>query len=414
MPYLIVSTPRAGDWNHRTLIAPNWMRAGLALDQLLTIARQQPQGPFWLSVSREVKQKNSEREGQEMLILGDLDVTRLNDSHKRDAILDLLQRRLENDLDALITTGIDWKTEGTTDPVIRREIADWYQSDFQLMNLPESQSPLWNSNQALALAAMKKKASKNKDRNKKIILFAGISSAILLTSVGYHYPNQSSSNAYNGNETEYKLEGNICNQIGAQNDPCSIDKEKRDRLVKIFYLSEDESTPSSCIPEDIEIPDNFKDIFDNFDGKILLSDILKSDKIRKELGYTEDKKITPEKYREIRDYQKKIKEAWTALNNYSKQEPELPDSSKSWTSDNYDKALSNLRDFLESDTAVADDFFNACKENETIKDRIKNGCNTENSKWKDLEGKKTNFNAETNKFIDTFKSIIDLRPPEIE
>lgn len=139
MPYLIVATPRAGRWNHRTLVPPGLKENQVErISRCIAEARDQLNGKEWLAVSRMVKQSQGGREGQELLILADVDTEKLSPKIKKEIL-----QRLENDFDdleRLILHGIDWDTEGRDDPVKRPELAQWYLRGYDGFTLEPSRS----------------------------------------------------------------------------------------------------------------------------------------------------------------------------------------------------------------------------------------------------------------------------------
>lgn len=167
MPYLIAITPRAGRWNHRYLVPPDLSLSTEVLGRLTRMASQQPQGQAWLAVSHEVQQVGGDRTGQEMLILGDLDVDSLT-PEARERLQEFLRQRL-HDLGELIAHGVEWEQEGRVDPVIRPELADWYAADFHPSGLLESRAPDWSLTSVISMKERKAiKEDKEEDEGKGI------------------------------------------------------------------------------------------------------------------------------------------------------------------------------------------------------------------------------------------------------
>lgn len=129
MPYLIVATPRAGRWNHRTLVPPGLKDKEIEIAvRCIAKARDQQIGKDWLAASHMVKQLQGGREGQELLILADVDTEKLSPKIQKEIL-----HRLERDFDALehlIVHDIDWDREGRDDPVARPELIQWYRRGY--------------------------------------------------------------------------------------------------------------------------------------------------------------------------------------------------------------------------------------------------------------------------------------------
>jgi hypothetical protein len=133
---LVAQTPRAGDLNHRLLVAADSNLSESEVAQLLDEAARNPQGENYLAVSAEkIKQVKSHRTGTEILVLVGVDVKRLSDG-QRQQIMAQLRQQLD-ELASLVTSTIDWSQEKHL--LIRREeLAKWEEA-FQ--GLPEKKTP---------------------------------------------------------------------------------------------------------------------------------------------------------------------------------------------------------------------------------------------------------------------------------
>ncbi|GEM_PF-6351162 len=381
MPYLIAVTPRAGKWNHRTLVANNWHEDVLELDQLVQMARQQLRGAAWLAVKHSVKQVNSEREGDELLILGDVAVEKLS-PEAIDDITAKLTRCLEGDLTQLITATIDWTQEGKSDPIKRSELTDCYHHLFTELALPPAtDNLLWNESCARRDMSKKKEKIKNKQNKKIIPAVAGavvLAVALAVSAETFLRSLLSSKNTLSDSVCKLsdKYSGEDCKE--KHNTLCVIlaskPGEECNKELQTAYFSTDFET-------------NVVNHFLTDNQTISLSDVA-NDEIQREITNTPDKqrnppstKITPQQYKLIREYQAKIRSAWQALVAFDndKFESKIPNYSSSiWGFDAYDVALQEINVFLDENeikTEYISVKFNPCqKTGNTITQRINNGC----------------------------------------
>ena len=441
MPYLIASTPRAGIWNHRLLVANDFQHEVLDLYDLVKTAREKPQGKAWISVSRLVKQFDSEREGKEILILGDIDVHQLKTEQIKN-IEHRLQKYLEDDHNELVTIDIDWKRDCKDDPVIRKELSDWFLG-FSEMNLPPSNNKNWS--------IKLKEKNKAKKTEKKLASYFMDPSAIAgflfvlgtISGTTYYFKED----LFKG-EPESKslsfLNEDICGYIGAKE--CKISAEKYNDICNIFSLPQPECDE---VLEEIakDSPSVFQDFSEKYsqykNDKFDLNDIV-SEEIKMEITGSKDGTpyITSEKFREIREYKSKIKSAGHALWSYNKKakekakeiltpiDEELFDG-RNLTIENYDKIIISLRVFLEKHNEIIEknelklinsfnsalegknDFLDSCGEPTTISKRIEKGCKSENKIWKKMQNAMKNQDDLDFQFNRVYKAVIALQPPKI-
>jgi len=69
----------------------------------------------------------------EFIILAGIDVKKIT-AGKQEIIRRILNQRLA-DLDRLVTNRIDWERDGKQNPIERMELADWFQEDFEKLNI---------------------------------------------------------------------------------------------------------------------------------------------------------------------------------------------------------------------------------------------------------------------------------------
>jgi hypothetical protein len=456
MPYLIAMTPRAGRWNHRYLVPPNLNLSTVVLGRLTGMAGQQPQGPAWLAISHEVQQVGGSRLGQEMLILGDLDVQRLN-PEARESIQECLRQRLL-DLGELITQEADWEHEGRVDPVIRSELAQWYAVDFQPLGLLESRAPDWNLTSVISMK--EHKATKEDKENNESKRFWLIGSAvggvgILLATIFYLIKPQI---VPVNNLT--KVDDVVCEisgvKPGGKDLACLLSKNEFKRLCDIFI-----SPSNKCEPRDIETP--FREIQGvrknvdfpaivgrshndgSFDSALLLTENKTAEDVRvltEEIfgvGQSGGRKISFAEYISVLKYEDKIKKAWDALKAF---DPKFPFSDKSqqppysWRPVDYDNALRDIRRFLNElpekmemgrgdylSLFLARPFFDVgcfrkeANNNTSINSRLKcfvqkDRDMQENPDWEKLKSNKGMDQASDRyKSINLFEAILELRSP---
>lgn len=128
-PFLLIETPRAGKWNHRHIVAPG-VPQQTYLD-IIETARQKSEGDNFLAVGHhnKVKQIKDNRYAPELLVLAGIDTNRLSKNQKQ-TLQDSLTSLLRS-VDKLVTEDIDWNREGETDPVVREELAVWFNHQFK-------------------------------------------------------------------------------------------------------------------------------------------------------------------------------------------------------------------------------------------------------------------------------------------
>jgi hypothetical protein len=439
MPYLIASTPRAGIWNHRLLVANDFQHEILDLYDLVKTAREKPQGKAWISVSRLVKQFDSEREGKEILILGDIDVHQLKTEQIKN-IEHRLQKHLEDDLNELVTRDIDWKRDGKDDPIIRKELSAWILG-FSEMDLPPSNNKNWS-------IKLKEKHKANKPKKKLASYFMDPSAIagflfVLGTISGTTY--YFKEDLFKG-EPESKslsfLNEDICEYIGAKE--CKISAEKYNDICNIFSLPQSECDE---VLEEIakDSPLVFKEFSETYikykNDKFDLFNLnaIVSEEIKMEIAGSKDGTfhITAKEFGEILKYKLKVKKAAESFLAYSKEvrnEANLNDLERK-QKDDYDKIFAKLKGFLRDyKNIIANnklekleisslkdknkeilDFFEACRKSETISEKINSGCNKNNKGWESLEKELSNTEIEKYiKFKAVYESIMDLEPPKID
>lgn len=136
-PFLFIETPRAGKWNHRHIVPPGVPQKSY-LD-IIEIARQKTEGDNFLAVGHDnkVKQIKDNRYAPELLVLAGIDTKRLSDQQRK-ALQDSLNSLLRS-VDTLVTGDIDWNREGENDPVVREELAVWFNQQFK-----DVETIVWN------------------------------------------------------------------------------------------------------------------------------------------------------------------------------------------------------------------------------------------------------------------------------
>ncbi|MDQ5911384.1 MAG: hypothetical protein QG599_3481 [Pseudomonadota bacterium] len=130
-PFILIETPRAGKWNHRHIVAPGIPQQ--AYLDIIETARQKSEGDNFLAVghNNKVKQFTTDRYAPELLILAGIDTKRLSKNQKQ-ALQDSLTSLLSS-VDKLVTENIDWNREGENDPVVREELAVWFNLHFKVV-----------------------------------------------------------------------------------------------------------------------------------------------------------------------------------------------------------------------------------------------------------------------------------------
>lgn len=121
----IVQTPRAGQWNHRLLISPQSTLSEEKILNYIAEASSKPLGKDYFAVSHTVRQTSTGREGEEILILVGIAADKLMPIQK-EALQKKLQTILEQ-LNLLVTTGVDWVNDGKSLLVMREELESWVQ-----------------------------------------------------------------------------------------------------------------------------------------------------------------------------------------------------------------------------------------------------------------------------------------------
>lgn len=124
MPYLIIETPRAGPWNHRFIISQPGALNEVQLGSYIAAARSQTSGADYLAVHRTVVQRQTGRQGEEMLALVGLEVGALG-AGQQTALHDMLTQLLATEVEQLIASTIAWEAEGRQNPVVRPELLAW-------------------------------------------------------------------------------------------------------------------------------------------------------------------------------------------------------------------------------------------------------------------------------------------------
>lgn len=124
---LLAETPRAGGLGHRFLVPTGCSISEANLTAFFQSAGENPIGCNFLAVSRAVEQHvdgGAVREGAEVLILAGIDVSKMSDSERRYAKVNL--HALMDSLAKLVTSDIEWSL--ATEPgliVTRPEFAEW-------------------------------------------------------------------------------------------------------------------------------------------------------------------------------------------------------------------------------------------------------------------------------------------------
>ncbi len=126
-PVVFALTPRAGHWNQRYLVPEQSAWSEKQLGQWLSQAREESHHSEYLLVRRNTCQPTTGRIGEEQIILRDPRLTSIAPTQRRD-----IEERLEqclSQLEELVTQQIDWRQNGRTLVVRRRELNAW-QEDF--------------------------------------------------------------------------------------------------------------------------------------------------------------------------------------------------------------------------------------------------------------------------------------------
>ena len=438
MPYLIAMTPRAGRWNHRYLVPPDLNPSTEVLGRLTRMANQQPRGPAWLAVSHEVKQVGGGRTGQEMLILGDLNVERLT-REARERLQELLRHRLR-DLAGLITQQVAWEHEGRVDPVIRPELAQWYTTDFHPFGLLESRAPDWSPPWP--------RPTNDSKRYWMIGSAVGVMGLLLATAYYSIKPQIVNEPPYNST----KVDGIVCKMANikpsGEDSACLLSMNDFKRLCDIFIPAF-----KKCEPQDFEVPlREIQEVRENFDfhsvaayshndgffdSALILTESKTDDSIRvlteEVFGSSESggRDISFDEYISVLKYVDKITEAWNSLHAF---DPNFNFSilnfshSGSWQPVDYDRALFDIRRFLNEIPEKMDrtdylpwfsgrQFFDVecfrieAKNKTPISSRLKCFLQ-ENPDWKKLKSNKgTDQALDKYKSISLFEAILELRSP---
>lgn len=454
MPYLIAMTPRAGRWNHRYLVPPDLNLTSEVLGRLTRMADQQPQGPAWIAVSQEVQQEGGGRVGQEMLILGDLNVQRLSPDTREQLLKHLRERLL--DLGELITQKVDWEHEGRVDPVIRSELAHWYANDFQPLSLFESSTPDWNLTKVISMKERKaikedKEKYEGKEKNESKTFWV-IGSAvggvgILLAMIFYLFTSQifPIKNTTKVDDVVCKISG--IKPVG-KDSACLLSRDEFKRLCDIFV-----SASNKCEPRDIEVPlREIQMVRENFDFSAITAQSLGDGYFNSALVLTENKtddsvltltlelfgkderggrNIKFDEYLGILKYENKIKRAWQSLKafdpgfDFSNRNQSIPGL---WSPSDYNSALRDIRRFLNelpnkmdrggyllvfSGRQIFDVkcFREEADNKTTINSRLK--CfKQEHPEWETLKNSKGEDQSQENfKSISLFENILELKSP---
>lgn len=357
MPYLIASTPRAGRWNHRLIVAESEQYDGLNLQQLVSMAREPLEGPAWLAVSQSVKQFSSERMGEELLILGDVDIASLSPSQKKE-IKRQLQQYLEIDLNTLIKNEVDWDQEGKVDPVKRPELSRWLEN-FNSFGLSESKNVDWNLGLARKKREEQDRHTRKKVKHNKIKRFfmepAGIAVSlatfiVLAGTVCY----KAGCLKFEENTKLVSLDDKVCEHWEGQYD-CSFTEEELNYFCELLGLKDiscKDELENSVEPEALlMLGEAYKDNPTGDSGLVPLPSLFAASKdhVRKEIKLGNETPLIPTRqFKDFIDYASSLKHAWGKLkfSGFVKVKPKGNGVEGSWSSDDYDDAVSEIKNFL--------------------------------------------------------------------
>jgi hypothetical protein len=134
-PFLIAETPRAGKWNHRFIVPEGCSLEQAEVATMVTKARANSVGSDYVAATNErVTQTHGGRRGREMLILCGVNVGSLAPDEVESVKQGL--ESLLSKLEDLVTSKIDWDSEGTQLLVERREPSQWAERFSQVPVLP--------------------------------------------------------------------------------------------------------------------------------------------------------------------------------------------------------------------------------------------------------------------------------------
>lgn len=430
MPYLIAATPRAGIWNHRLLVAHDLRHEFLDLYDLVKFARKKSEGKAWISVSRSVKQLDSERQGTEILILGDVDVSQLKVEQIK-KIEHRLKYYLENDLNDLITRKIDWKHEGKADPLIRKELSAWI-LDFNEMSVLPSNDKNWN------LTLREKQESSMSKKSKKLasrvmetsLIVAALIALGLASGTAYQFLKEdTNNNSTSKNETKDLsfFSEKACDKVGGSypetensQKTCKIPIEQYNKIYEILDLSEKNDEKLK------EIVSNYPLVFESFseietEGFNLNTIVGEQVKIEITGDSSGTPHISAKQFSEIRDYMSKIKKAGEALlafykaatyEEYKSLENLLNNSE--WSVESYDQVLKSLQNFTQNVEKIIKKEKDKLKQVKIFYEIDKDFFDTSNKKWIQMQESITDPEDLDYKFIQVYKAIMELEPPNIE
>ena len=428
MPYLIVSTPRAGRWNHRLLVAKSDSTEVMNRHELVATVRKQMEGHAWLAVARPVQQMNNARTGDEILLLGDIDTARLT-PEKKTQIMDHLQNYLENDLDQLVTIKIDWNREGKSDPVKCLELDNWL-SQLLSIGLVETKDDHWNPTLAqernLRETAMKKKKAKQQKIRSFFMEPIGIVttfSTFLVASVLACFQ----LGCFSALETKAMITPppNICSAL----DHCPVSQMQHEALCKLFDF-DIEGCNKKLAELDAVDTENLSEILKDFirsnNKRDFKLELVASKKMMEEMNKVDGTfYVNPVQFIRVRDYKRNINNAHEAVKeeiakiNFSEIHHPHDSSQDEWAIA-YNSKLEEIILYLNDQSKTffqrfngEDGFdphpvkyiFQACGDTnrKTISSRINNGCKV-NEHWQ-------KFQNRTHARI--YQAIMKLEAPDI-
>lgn len=188
-PILIAKTPRAGEFNHRYLVADS---SGFEANDVLDWARRTTSricGPDFFAVYHDVAQLRGGRTGEEGLMLVGIDTAALGEYQR--VLLEQLQAVLP-DLETLVTQEIDWQDYSHEGMVIACPKLNEWMSDLEQTfkqrvgigsGLPAYAPPQIDADQKINTQVESRDSSNKLNR----VFFIAVIAVIFLVLIGYFF-----------------------------------------------------------------------------------------------------------------------------------------------------------------------------------------------------------------------------------
>jgi hypothetical protein len=236
------------------------------------------------------------------------------------------------DLEALVTEGVDWEREGRVDPVVCPKLGYWYAVDFSAYRLPPSRSVEWPSSVPPSLGDN----ALGLQRKTWLAVGSGIAVAALFVAA-FSYVTWTKEEGENG-------ESNGRVGVKTYEFNCVVNNE-----FKVCELTADEFE-TRC--EAMEIPEcslaNAEELSKDIEG----SRFSDSELFAEVLVARGAPDVDMDVYFAIFSFRAGIRESWAALKNLRGSEKGVVECRETesvlWDAEQYDCALAEVREFLNS------------------------------------------------------------------